>query len=170
MYHAIRPASAVDDADARFKFFTETVLPNIEKSKLTHVLVFIPSYFDFVRVRNHLREQESDFAQICEYTERPNVSRARSAFFHGTRPVLLYTERFHFHNRPSLRNIKHVVFYQLPTYADFYPELLNRITQPEGASCSVLYSRYDAMQLAAVIGAKRSKKLLASSKDSHMFV
>ena len=39
------------------------------------VLVYIPDYFDFVRLRNHFRTQQLSFGQICEYTTPSNVSR-----------------------------------------------------------------------------------------------
>lgn len=36
---------------------------------MKHTLIFIPSYFDFVRLRNYFKKQEMKFVHICEYTE-----------------------------------------------------------------------------------------------------
>jgi U3 small nucleolar RNA-associated protein 25 len=63
------------------------------------------SYF-FRRVRNFLTQEEADFTQICEYTRPPDVTAARSRFFHRHRRILLYTERAHFYQRHRIRGIK----------------------------------------------------------------
>ena len=44
-------------------------------------LVFVPSYFDYVRVRNHLRAEAPDtFVGLCEYTEHSDAARGRTYF------------------------------------------------------------------------------------------
>lgn len=37
-------------------------------------------------------------------------------------------------------------------------------------TCTVLYSKYDAQRLAAVVGAERAAQMLQSSKNVHLFV
>jgi U3 small nucleolar RNA-associated protein 25 len=60
----------------------------------------VPSYFDFVRVTNHLRDMENlDFAAISEYSSNQEISRARTSFFKGKKAFLVITERFHFYRR-----------------------------------------------------------------------
>ena len=61
--------------------------------------IVIPSYFDFIRLRNHMTKHEVDFLQLSEYTKTSNVSRARTKFYHGQTHFLLYTERMHFFRR-----------------------------------------------------------------------
>lgn len=72
----------------------------------TGQLVFVRSYFDFVRLRNFLKEEGASFVGLCEYTKHSDVSRGRSNFFHGRRHIMLYTERAHFYHRYRLRGIK----------------------------------------------------------------
>lgn len=63
------PSSAQAEDDARFDAFTKKVLPDIRKSAVAsaHTLIFIPSYFDFVRVNAHLKTLENfDYAAISE--------------------------------------------------------------------------------------------------------
>ena len=69
-------------------------------------LIFVRSYFDFVRLRNFLKEEGASFVGLCEYTKHSDVSRGRSNFFHGRRRIMLYTERAHFYHRYRLRGIK----------------------------------------------------------------
>lgn len=75
------------------------LLSKLRKASLKHVCVFIPSYFDFVRVRNFMKREGISFAQMCEYTRLPDISRARLNFCQGKRHLLLYTERLHFYRR-----------------------------------------------------------------------
>lgn len=43
--------------------------------------------------------------------------------------------------------------------------------QSEGSlSVSVMYTKYDAAQLAAIVGSDRAAKMLASDKTVHMFM
>ena len=69
-------------------------------------LIFARSYFDFVRLRNFLREEGASFVGLCEYTKHSDVLRGRSNFFHGRQRIMLYTERAHFYHRYKLRGVK----------------------------------------------------------------
>lgn len=66
---------------------------------MSHTLIYVPSYFDFVRLRNYFKKEELNFTHICEYTQRSAVSRARHFFLQGEKQFLLLTERFHFYKR-----------------------------------------------------------------------
>ncbi len=72
--------------------------------------------------------------------------------------------------------MKHVIFYQLPVYGPFYSELCNMLqdvkhTQDSAnLSCTVLYTKYDAHRLAAVVGTDRAAHMISSHKDVHMLV
>ena len=86
--------------DARFKYFVEKIMPNLRQSAShSNTLIFIPSYFDFVRVRNYMNEHNYSSAELCEYTDTKDISRARTKFFNGDIDYLLHTERFHFYRR-----------------------------------------------------------------------
>jgi U3 small nucleolar RNA-associated protein 25 len=55
--------------DARFNYFVTKVLPNFKGKLMSHTLIFVSSYFDFVRLRNYFKKEETSFVQICEYTK-----------------------------------------------------------------------------------------------------
>ncbi|XP_061699169.1 U3 small nucleolar RNA-associated protein 25 homolog isoform X2 [Syngnathoides biaculeatus] len=161
--------------DARFQFFVDKVLPQYRDSVMSHTLIYIPSYFDYIRLRNYLKKQEMSFASVCEYSPKSEVSRARHFFLKGDKQFMLFTERFHFYKRYIIRGIQNLIFYGLPTFPHFYNELCNMLTtgaQGEEASwtCTALYSRFDAHKLAAIAGAQRTGQMLNSDKSLHLFV
>ncbi|CAN9502582.1 unnamed protein product [Ophioblennius macclurei] len=163
------------DQDARFQFFVEKVLPQYRDSVMSHTLIYIPSYFDYVRLRNYMKREEMNFASICEYSSKSEVSRARHFFQKGEKPFLLFTERFHFYKRYTIKGIQNLIFYGLPSFPHFYSEMCNMLAaggRGEEASwtCTALYSRYDAHKLAAVGGAQRAGQMLHSNKSVHLFI
>ncbi|XP_042245361.1 U3 small nucleolar RNA-associated protein 25 homolog isoform X1 [Thunnus maccoyii] len=163
------------DHDARFQFFVDKVLPQYRDSVMSHTLIYIPSYFDYVRLRNYMKKEEMNFASICEYSSKSEVSRARHFFQKGDKQFLLFTERFHFYKRYTIKGIQNLIFYGLPSYPHFYSEVCNMLSagsQGEEASwtCTALYSRYDAHKLAAITGAQRAGQMLHSNKTVHLFV
>jgi U3 small nucleolar RNA-associated protein 25 len=86
---------------------------------------------------------------------------------------MLYTERLHFFHRYKIRGIRNIVFYGLPTYSNFYTEMLNLLEEAGGASQPVssvaLYSRSEALELERIVGSNRSSKMLQSDKSTHLF-
>lgn len=101
-------------------------------------------------------------------------------FFHGDKHFLLYTERFHFYHRYRIRGIRNLIFYQLPTYAHFYSEMCNAMLDDRpndkhrdkatALTCAVLYSQFDALRLAGVLGQEKATELLRSEKKVHVLV
>lgn len=55
--------------DERFNHFLNTILPQYKSSSMAHCLIYVPSYFDFVRIRNNFKKESVNFVQICEYTK-----------------------------------------------------------------------------------------------------
>lgn len=169
-FHRFKVTSAAAASDERFTFFLESVLAEYSVEEWMSVLIFVPSYFDFVRLRNYFHREQLSFTQMCEYTTKGNVSRARNWLYHGERKYALYTERFHYHFRPRLRGIRHVIFYGLPNFAEFYPELLNSIAVEPTTTCTVLYSALDALSLERVVGSQRAEQMLQSYQAVHLYV
>ncbi|XP_032494945.1 digestive organ expansion factor homolog isoform X1 [Phocoena sinus] len=161
--------------DARFNFFVNKILPQYRDAVMSHTLIYVPSYFDFVRLRNYFKKEDLNFTHICEYTQKSGVSRARHFFLQGEKQFLLLTERFHFYKRYTIKGIRNLIFYELPTYPHFYSEVCNMLqatTRGEEAAwtCTVLYSKYDAQRLAAVVGVERAAQMLQSKKNVHLFI
>lgn len=77
--------------------------------------------------------------------------------------------------RYTIKGIRNLIFYELPTYPHFYSDVCNMlraVSRGEEAAwtCTVLYSKYDAQRLAAVVGAERAAQMLQSGKNVHLFI
>jgi len=154
-------------SDTRFKYFTEQIFTKLLNSEQQYTLVFIPSYFDFVRVRNYLKKSGIEFCQCSEYTSQSKVSQGRSYFEQGRVPVMLFTERFHFYHRYQIKGIRNIVFYGLPLNPHFYSEILNFMDGSDG-ECSALFSKFDKFALERIVGSKRCNRMITGEKSTYL--
>ena len=69
-------------------------------------LLFVSSYFDYVRLRAFLKQQGIRFAGLSEYAEPKLAARGRSLFADGRLRLALLSERAHFYFRAHVRGIK----------------------------------------------------------------
>ncbi|KAJ8309454.1 hypothetical protein KUTeg_014328 [Tegillarca granosa] len=120
------------------------------------------------RLRNYFVREEIDFECINEYSTTKNISRARNFFYHGKTHFMLYTERFHFYRRYRIRGIRHIIFYQLPVYPQFYSEMCNMIQDSkikgDNKTVTCVYSKYDAHRLSDIVGTDRASHMMKASK------
>ena len=175
--------SHLTDPDARFKYFHTSILPSISRLPKpatggVGVLVFIPSYLDFVRVRNSLVDSDFSYGLIQEYTDATDVRKARSHFMSGKHSLLLYTGRAHHFHRYQIRGVKRVVFYGVPENPKFYDEVLGFIGKSvergeisrQEASVRVAFSKWERLELERIVGTKRVGKMIADRGDVFDFV
>ena len=173
------------DPDARFNYFTTAIVPSLIKraKDATGTLIYIPSYLDFVRVRNYFANSQDvvslSFGAISEYSDVPEASRARSHFLNGRHRVLLYTERAHHFRRYQLRGVQRVIFYGLPDNHVFYREIAGAYLskseedmrlEPGQGNIRVMFSKYDVMKLERIVGSKRVGKMIQERGDTFDFV
>lgn len=176
VFHRFECSSLSSAVDERFDYFVNRVMPEYSKDLMYHTLIFVPSYFDFVRVRNWCNSSDLDVAEISEYTKDKKVAMARDMFFHSEKHFLLYSERAHFYRRYAIKGIRHLIFYQLPANPKFFAELCNFMhwQNKKGGSdgnmsCTVIYNRYDVHRLAPVVSTDRAQTMVSSAKGIHMF-
>ncbi|XP_030560647.1 digestive organ expansion factor homolog [Drosophila novamexicana] len=178
VYQRIDCSSVESALEDRFQYFVRHVLPQFTKTGFSHCLLYVPSYFDYVRLRNHFKKEMINFVQISEYTKKEKISRARDIFFHSGAPIMLYSERGHFFRRTRIKGVRHLIFYQPPNFPHFYSELLNLMLEinqnprdglQDNMSVKVLYTKFDLLSLSNIIGNANACKLTAGSKNSYIF-
>lgn len=178
--------SHLADPDARFKYFNTAVLPQITRLPKPApgsvgglgVLLFIPSYLDFVRIRNSLVDSDLSYGAISEYTDPTDVRKARSHFMSGRHSLLLYTGRAHHFHRYNIRGVKRVVFYGVPENVRFYEEVVGFVGRSVErgevgrveASVRTCFSKWERLELERVVGGKRVGKLVNDRGDTFDFV
>nr|XP_027213158.1 digestive organ expansion factor homolog [Penaeus vannamei] len=168
------------DPDVRFNYFIQELLPQFRSSRRYHTMLYIPDYCDYVRLVRYLKEDGgTSMSTINEYMVGQNnkVAKARSQFFDGKRQFLLYTERFHFYRRYRIKGVRHIIFYDLPTYPHFFPELCNLMVEGNqnprkkhigSSTVTVMYQRSDLTKLIGVLGSARAAEVMKSSKAVHL--
>ncbi|XVF50516.1 hypothetical protein PTKIN_Ptkin04bG0107400 [Pterospermum kingtungense] len=169
IYERFDADSIADVDDARLEYFAKKVFPKIKDEEQGGIMLFVSSYFEFVRLRNFLKSQNASFCLLGDYTDQRDISRARIWFFEGKRKIMLYTERIHFYRRYKIRGIRNLIIYSLPERKEFYPEIVNMLEGSDDLACTVLFSLFDKLRLERIVGSAPAKRMIKSEKGVFVF-
>lgn len=183
-FSRLESPSFATDPETRFTYFTSAIIPSLTRHSKDSAgtVLFIPSYLDFVRIRNYFSNSTTtanlSFGSICEYTEVPDASRARSHFLTGRHKVLLYTERAHHFKRYQLKGVRKIIMYGLPDNPIFYKEIVGGYLgksvvegklEPGSGSATVVFSKWDMLKLERIVGTERVRKMVTEKGDTFKF-
>ncbi|KAF7924781.1 hypothetical protein BELL_0093g00170 [Botrytis elliptica] len=184
-FSRIDTESIASDPESRFEYFTSAIIPTLTRRSKdsSGTLLFIPSYMDFVKVRNYFSTSATtsslSFGSISEYTTPKEVARARSHFFSGRHNVLLYTERAHHFRRYQIRGVKKVIMYGIPENPIFYKEIVGGYLgrsvregdlEPGDGTVRAVFSKWDSMKLERIAGTERVNKMIKEKGDTFDFL
>jgi U3 small nucleolar RNA-associated protein 25 len=205
LFKRIACQSLVSSDDQRFQFFVKHMFPKLKRicngldaeketmfaaEKEQGTILFVPSYFDFLRIKNLFLEEGLRPALCSEYTEPKQQTRNRSSFFHGDQRLLIYTERNHFYHRFRIRGARHIIFYAPPQHKLVYPDMLNVLStngtqSTDDASTSssssssmadpsvtCLFTKFDALRLERIVGTSKTKRMIKGKggKSTYLFL
>nr|TKS07357.1 hypothetical protein D5086_0000114040 [Populus alba] len=163
-------ADSVAEADnARLDYFVQKVFPKIKDSDEGGVMLFISSYYEYVRLRNFLKSQNASLCLLGDYAEPRDVTRMRNWFRNGEKKIMLYTERFHFYRRYKIGGVRNLIIYSLPERKEFFPEVVNMLEGADDMTCTVLFSQYDQLQLERIVGTASARRMITSEKGVFVF-
>eukprot|EP00796_Vickermania_ingenoplastis_P000253 gene253-127_t len=169
------PSSIASNDNDRFEYFTQQVFPtrlNSLAERDVRMIVYVPSYFDFVRLRTFLhREYRETYAALSEYSSIKQQRKALGQFSDLERPVLLVTERFYYFKRYFVNMSEVVVFYSPPLLPQFYTSFVNRLVpNSPNAFAMTIFSRYDVHELVRIVGTDKAQQLLQRDANVYSFI
>jgi len=159
-----------DIHERRLSVYKKYMLPIFKKNRGVKTLIFVSTYYDFLRLRSLYKAVEKNIKFISEYTAESEERKSRRAFNDGSNEDALYlviTERYYFYNRIRCHGAQRVLFYNLPTNHEYYYEILNWFDTKQQYESYALYCKHiDNLALQRIVGAKRMLKML-NNKQSH---
>jgi len=181
--------------EKKFDFFTKKIWSKLYESLKMYTILYVPSYFDFVRLRKYFKETETSIGYISEYTNKKTCQSQRALFETKRFRFLMYTERAHFFELIKLRFARHLVFYGIPEDASFIqqmidlldPEkeaLVDKVAETQKARIDtqpieeepdttqwdvhIYYTKHDEYQLERVVGTAHVKRYITTETNTSL--
>ena len=89
VFQRVNCPSISTQGEMKLRYFSENVLPQLLRLQQKHTLIYIPSYFDFVAIRNLLLKSSANFVSVTEYARVSEVSRGRARFQQGRKNIMV---------------------------------------------------------------------------------
>lgn len=168
-------AACLDNVDEeRFQFFVNDVLkqkiyPLLERGVRT--ILYVPSYFDFVKVRKYLHQEYREFyAAISEYSSQREMRQSLGQFTDGEKTLLVMTERFYFFKRYFVKQAEVLACYGPPMFPRFYSHLVGKLSLTPNSCTFNIFCRYDTHELTRLCGSERAIQMLTRESAAFSFV
>ena len=176
MFKRLKNEPNTSESDERLLNFHKHILKDIRALKQSNVLIFIPDYYDYVRIKKLMADRlENDpgdtFTELTEYDSITKQKLARKSFALGESKILLLTERsyYYFKRLPPNKTIKRLVFYGLPNFEEYFYEICSKIEVDEDSFVNCCFSRKEFDQLSGIVGKKKAVEMVGSKKKDVWF-
>ena len=138
----------------RFEYFSR-VWPTCKEEFRPNSILFVSCYFEFIRVKAWLEENDPGVLCLSEYTSKPDRQRALALWKKGTNQVICVTERL-LHFRPiRLENVGNVLFYEIPNFCEKYFDIVEKAEES-----LAIYCKFDGFALQRVVGDAQAQKMI----------
>lgn len=104
--------------DQWFNYFTTRLWPKFNETLLYHTIVFVSSYFDFIKLKHFFKQQNSSFSYIHEHLEDIDCLKEWNKFEYEKNRFLLVSEWSLVFSKVDLWYAKNIIFYSLPESTD----------------------------------------------------
>lgn len=145
--------------DKRFEYFSAFWLRTKEEI-LPKSVIFVQNYFEYVRIKSFLEENDPGIVCISEYTSKANRQRSISLWNSNASKAICITERLMYFRKLNLKQIGNLYFYSLPDFKEFYHQLVSCCQES-----LAIFSRYDGFALQRIIGDLKADKILTSNSE-----
>lgn len=151
--------------EKRLGFFKDVYWPGAKEGFNANVLIFISSYFEYLRVKGLMEEINPDVLFVSEYTARPERQRSLDFFKHKKNRILCVTERLLFYKKLHFSQIENIVFYSLPDNPIHYSNLVSLSKETH-----LLFCKFDGHAVQRIVGDNWANQLLSSPNDTFSLV
>lgn len=134
---------------------------------MNKIVIFVRSYFEFVKIKEFLLRVNASAECISEHTKKPKVQSRVAGFNAGKFRILLLSERAYYYSICQIKKMQHLYFYSLPTNSFIYHELLSEVTKDRNFvlisdsyirnKIVAIYTKYDLMALERVVGTRKAQ-------------
>lgn len=158
-FRKFQASSTSEINEKRYEYFCQFWL-RIKEEIPTKSIIFVQSYFEYVRLKSFLEENDPGISCLCEYTSKPERQRSIAQWSQNTSKALCITERLSYFRPLKLRQVSNIFFYSLPEFKANYESLVRASEESTSIFC-----KYDAFALQRIVGDVKAEKMISSNSE-----
>lgn len=143
----------------RFQYFT-SIWSKLQEETLPNSIMFVSCYYEYVRLKSWLEENDPGVLCISEYTSKPDRQRNVSLWKNGTNKLICITERLIYYRPLKFSNIGTSIFYELPEFKEHYLNIAGKSEESIAMFC-----KFDGFALQRIVGDTKASKMLNSCSE-----
>ncbi|CRG94109.1 conserved protein, unknown function [Plasmodium gallinaceum] len=139
-------------------FFTTNVIDIL--SGIKQLIIFLPTYIEYIRMYEILKKNDITFKGVNEYTSEKKRIKILKLFKFRRINILLITGRLIFYERCTFKGANHIIFFSPPKFLFMYYELIKDLNKNSNSSSLCYYTKYHTYELERIVGHKRALQLI----------